>query len=158
VIQRGVLSKTSKRSLLIWATAGRGQESTIGPASAFRLVGPSMRTDRDDHEAAAYQQGAWYCPTSNRSFGVLWSEYDAVLRFEDPTTGHSAPLGPFDMIGLVDNMLYVNREHSKAAAKLDERTRKWCAIDTGIWWPQIVISPAPPPAFRLEHIWPTFEG
>jgi hypothetical protein len=116
-----------------------------------------MRTDRSDDDAAAYLDGAWFCPSSNRSFGVLWAEHDSVLRFEDPATGQSAALGPFDMIGLVDNMLYVNREHSRAVARLDEKTRRWFALDTGIWWPQIIIMPAPAPAFRLEHIWPTVD-
>lgn len=58
------------------------------------------------------------------------------------------------MIGLLDNMVYVNREHSRGVARLDEATGKWCALDSGVMWPELVILPAPAPAFRLEHVWP----
>jgi hypothetical protein len=117
-----------------------------------------MRTDRDDRDAATYHEGTWVCHASNRSFNVMWAEHEALLRCEDPATGQSATLGPFDMIGMLNHTIHVNREHSRDVARLDETTRKWIILESGLSWPQLVILPAPAPTFRIEHIWPAIHG
>ncbi len=152
---RGLHRKANGRSLLIWTGAGRGQGSIIGPATSFRLVGPSLRNERTGREVAAYHEGTWFCRPTNRSFSVMWAEHETLVRCQNPATGQTAMFGPFDMIGLVDNMIYVNREHSHGLARLDEATRQWKTLDDKTAWPEIVLLPAPAPAFQLEQIWPS---
>jgi len=155
VTGRSLQGKSIGRSMLIWTGAGPGQGSIIGPANSFRFVGASIRDGRGGQEVASFCDGVWFCRPTKRSCSVMWVEHDSTIHFEDPKTGQGTVLGPFDMIGLVDDTIYVNREHSRGVAQLNHETGHWNLLDTGVSWPEIVLKPAPTPPFRLEHIWPT---
>jgi hypothetical protein len=142
---------TRERFLLMWGTnAATGMQTPIGPATVFRAVGPSLRLGPRGKEAALFHNGLWVRRKIGGRFPMLWTEVSTALRMENPMTGAFQALGTVDMIGVVRNVIYADRENSRPVAILDENTGLWRSNNDGQHWPELVILPVAAPNWSIE--------
>jgi hypothetical protein len=128
---------------LIYATGADGRQVVLGPSDCFCACGGSLRAGAERREVAAYGDGVWRRPhASGGCFGVMWTECEVQVQFSNPATGASVSAGPFEMIGLVGGMLYVNREHSRALAEFVDGGIGWQLLNNGGLWPEIELRPS----------------
>jgi hypothetical protein len=135
----------------MWGTnAATGMQIPIGPATVFRAVGPSLRLGPRGKEAVLFHNGLWVRRKVGGRFPMLWTEVSAALRLENPTTGAFQALGTVDMIGVVRNVIYADRENSRPVAILDENSGLWRASNDDQGWPELVILPVAAPNWSIE--------
>jgi hypothetical protein len=143
--------KARERFMLMWAAnPADGSQAVIGPATVFRAVGPSLRLNLTAQETAYFHNGLWCRRKIGGRFSLLWTESLTTIRFEEPCTGSHVSIGPFEMVGFVGDTIYVDREHSRAAACLDESSGRWRACADGALWPELTLQPAPRAALPGE--------
>ena len=130
--------------LLMWTSnPADGSQSVIGPATAFCAVGGSLRSGPSDQEVAYFRDGLWRRRNILRRFSLIWTEASTLVQLENPSTGETLAIGTFEMVGIVCDMIYVDREHSRPIACLDERSGQWRYSRDGTLWPAVVFLPSP---------------
>jgi hypothetical protein len=143
-----------QRYLLMWAAnPAEGSQAAIGPATVIRAIGPSLRLGPRGQEVAHFRNGLWLRRKIGGRFSLLWTETFTTVRFEDPLTGNSLAVGPFDMVGFVCDTIYTDRENSRPAACLDESSGRWRSSVDGALWPEVVLMPAPRPALAFDDLY-----
>ncbi|MBI2824222.1 MAG: hypothetical protein HYX69_06010 [Planctomycetia bacterium] len=145
-------SSEIEQFMLMWIEAPEERSQTlIGPARSFRAAGVSLRQEPDGRQIATFRRGAWTHGGAKSDCRLLWTEMRTIVRFEDPATGDSISCGPFDMVGVVDGTMHVDREHSRPLARLDEDAGAWRMCEDETVWPVALLLPAPHIAFPVEH-------
>ena len=129
--------------LMRTANPADGSESVIGPATVFRAVGGSLRFGPAGQEAAYFRDGLWRRRNIRQRFSLLWTEACTDVRMENTSTGERLEIGTFEMVGIVCDMIYVDREHSQPIACLDETSGQWRYCRDGTLWPEVVLLPCP---------------
>jgi len=129
-----------------------GLVAVIGPAEEFRAVGGNLHLGDARREVARFRDEAWHRCDAAHSFSVIWTEAETGARFENPATGDSLALGVFEMVGIVGRMIYVEREHSRPIAFLDEAAGAWRSLIDGRLWPELVFLPIPSTSGRVDSV------
>lgn len=136
-------TRVRERFFVMWGkNAVCGLQCALGPATTFRSVGTSLRIGPRGKEAARLRDGLWLNRKTGGRFQCLWTEIPALVRLEDPLAGHSITLGTFDMIGVLSNTIYAERENSRAIATLDEKTGLWHTPQDDRRWPELTVQAA----------------
>lgn len=129
-----------QNALTMWiGRANDGQPSQLGSATEFRVVGENLCHGADQQIVARYSDGTWHCAVSDHFCTAIWSEARTAIRFENRTTGDRYELGVFEMIGIVGNMVYVEREQSRPIAFLDAAA--WRSLIDSRSWTEVVFLP-----------------
>lgn len=142
-----------ERYLLLWGSnAVSGLQSAVGPATSFRAEGPILRAGPRGKETARFRDGIWYHRKTGAYFHLLWTESGTLVRLEDSATGETHVVGTFDMIGVLRNVVYADREYSRPVVSFDEQTGLWSVPHSDRQWPEAVLLPVPPATWPLELI------
>jgi hypothetical protein len=101
-----------------------------------------MRLGPRGKEAVRFRDGLWLSRKTGGRFECLWTEVPSLVRLEDPISRQSITLGTFDMIGVLCNTIYAERENSRAVATLDEKTGLWHTSKDDRKWPELIVQAA----------------
>ena len=117
------------------------EKRSIGPATHFRIVGPSLRMGLQEQEVARFHHhfGCWYVGDS--ASDILAIE-DTEICLVNPEGGQSPPLGPFDGIRFVGNILRQRRSNDRAIARLEPEVEQWRLLDDNSLWAEIDLLPS----------------
>ncbi|HEY1602212.1 MAG TPA: hypothetical protein VGG64_21600 [Pirellulales bacterium] len=133
-----------ERYLLMWAgNPASGTQTVLGPATVYRAIGSSLRMGPKELEAACFRNNLWCRRKIGGQFSLLWTETPTIVHLEDSSNGQRCALGTFEMVSMICDTLYVDREHSRQMARLDESVGKWRSMSDGTLWPELVLLPAP---------------
>jgi hypothetical protein len=117
---------------------GRGTLKTeyrVGPAPAFRLVGPELRVGG---EPVAHRQGAQW-EAGGRTFPGFEFEGRAVVCYVGADGRESPPQGPFARLSVYHGGLYGD---GWLLALYVEETGLWHTYTLSQAWPAVIIRPA----------------
>ncbi|HEY4308607.1 MAG TPA: hypothetical protein VGN12_04060 [Pirellulales bacterium] len=143
--------RVRERFLVLWGgNTVSGLKCAIGPATTFRSVGSILRLGPRWQEAARFRDGQWHSRKTGGRFQYLWTETPSLLRLENPATGQSMTVGTYDMIGVLRNTIYAERENSRPVVMLDERTGLWHTVDDDRRWPELTVQPVTQPAWPVD--------
>ncbi len=140
-----------ERYLLLWGSnAISGLQSAVGPATTFRAEGPTLRAGPRGKETARFHDGVWHHRKTGAYFHLLWTEAATLVRLEDSATGERLVIGTFEMIGVLRNVIYADREYSRPVVSYDELSGLWTVPHHERQWPEVVLMPVPPASWPLE--------
>lgn len=118
-----------------------GEQHSVGPATHFRLIGPSLRMGLQEEEVARFHHhfGCWYVADSAADIMAI---AEIEIQPAGPAGLHPTSLGPFEYIRLVGNILRQRRSTDKPVARLEPALEQWRLLEDNTLWTELVLVPA----------------
>ena len=125
---------------LVFAEAGTGPTLELGPLSALRINGETLRAERGGPVLAKHQGNAWI--VHGKKFFRLDCASPVRLHLENEDGESSAVRGPFLHFSCADGIAYGD---GGICANIDMETKRWYGHQDSRYWDALVVKSAAAP-------------